>query len=257
MSYEITSWAWQQSGLPANAKFALLALADYADTDKGECWPSIPNMAEKMGHSRTSTKSVRAGIKVLEERGLVTVIRRKRAGTEMQTSHLYRVNWKRSGQNAPTVGANHPEGQGKTPDEPVTEPINEPITSPTPSPLRDDVEKEPSAIDVPSTARQNSSIEDTPESTHTRKLKALARNIYYSTSESDYGEATEDFINAFESIYGTSGLWDAGHMLVNNRYDERLTELVHEAQRTRGEERGLSYGVAQWLSIFTNDFKAN
>ncbi|MCT1437160.1 helix-turn-helix domain-containing protein [Brachybacterium paraconglomeratum] len=278
MSYKITRWAWQQDDLPHTPKVVLLALADYADNEKGECYPSISAIAAKLGYSASSRAAIRKAIAELERRGLITKRGRVRQGTQEQTSHLYRINWTSApipqgtslqtlgsslpnstevGANNTHVGAEDTRGGCSGDHESISEPITEPITSPTPSPLRDDEEKIPSAIDVPSTAHEISPGEDDIEATNTSKLRALAKNIYYSSTESEYEEATEDFINAFESIHGVGGLYDAGHMLANNRYDDRLTELVHEAQRTRGEERGLSYGVAQWLGIFTNDFKAH
>lgn len=253
MSYEITSWAWQQDELPATAKYALLALADYAN-EKGECWPSIGSLAAKMGYSPESRKTIRKGLAQLEERGLVTYSGRLRKGSREQTSHMYRIHWKAPavketqevGVNSPYVGVSDPNGRGSQPHESVNEPINEPITSPTPSPLRDEGLKTPDAIEHSSTVTEGFAKDEA-------RLKALTLTLARST-EDNYQEHAEQFVEAFVNIYGTgNGVKDVEDMFWNKGYDDRLYSLITKAQHERGEERGIQYGAAQWLSTFTND----
>lgn len=236
MSYDITRWAWDQTGLDRTSKYVLLALADYAD-DKGECFPSIPAMAERMGYSRGSTKSVTSGLTTLQQRGLVTVTKRRRSGTNAQTSHLYKLHWKKVRANNPDVGVNNPEGQGKLPDEPTTEPITEPTTLPNAINKVDDLK-------VPDANSEAADIE----------IRKIVKGIYEWTDRVFLGDELAEQLNPiYENKYGY-GSRDLGHMIVNERYDDRLVELVTKHQTSKGKERGLDYAIAQWVSTLTNDY---
>lgn len=71
-----------KAGSPT-AKLILLKLADNAN-DKGECWPSLKNIAE---HCEVSQKTVITNIKKLEELGYVKKI--NRFNDKGKTSNLY------------------------------------------------------------------------------------------------------------------------------------------------------------------------
>ena len=76
MSWKASAWAKEQRlGSPA-AKSILQCLADYADADSAECWPSQPKLAED---AEVSERTVREWLQRLEEWGLIGRERRSRA----------------------------------------------------------------------------------------------------------------------------------------------------------------------------------
>lgn len=258
-------WAWEQEGLTYAEKFTLLALADYApevgNPNAGKCWASIPNLAVKMGFSSGSRRTVREALKGLEEKGRVRVQGRLRPGTKQQTTHLYTLLMPKGyvirekddtaevGAISTDVGAISTEGRGYQPHEYTNEPTNEPTTTPTPSPLRDDEEKNPYAIEASSTASEGSPGE-TEE--HTTELRKLLHGLIDST-EYEYPVLADEFIARFEEIHGAgNGINDAGDLFWNKRYEERLHDEVRAARAEKGQERGLQYAAAKWLSTFTN-----
>lgn len=238
MSFEITRWAWDQPGLSFYAKYTLLALADYAD-DKGKCFPSIPALAERMGYARTSTKSVKAGLNELEQKGLVTIKAQLRKGTRSQTSHLYKINYEGSGLITRRVGVNNPEGGGYSPDEPTIEPIKEPTILPNAINSVNDVK-------IP-IANSNSVAAD-------NEIRGIVKGIYEWTDRVFLEEELAEQLNPiYEDKYGI-GARDLGHMIVNERYGDRLTDLIEEHQTSKGNARGLDYAIAQWVGTLTNDY---
>lgn len=90
MSHKATEWAWAQEVLQPDgktdplAKFVLMALADFANKDTNEAWPSSATLAEKTGMSRST---VVAKLRVLEAAGLIKTVPR-RTGAE-NLSNLY------------------------------------------------------------------------------------------------------------------------------------------------------------------------
>lgn len=76
MSWKASAWAKEQRlGSPA-AKSILLCLADYADPDKAECWPS---QAQLSADAEVSERTAREWLQRLEDWGLIDRSRRTRA----------------------------------------------------------------------------------------------------------------------------------------------------------------------------------
>ena len=76
MSWQASAWAKEQRlGSPA-AKSILLCLADYADPEKNECWPSQMRLASD---AEVSERTAREWLQRLEEWGLIARERRSRA----------------------------------------------------------------------------------------------------------------------------------------------------------------------------------
>lgn len=57
MSVKVTTWVWEQD-LPPNMKIVLLAVADHADDDGGNSYPSHDTLAKKTGFSTRQVKRV-------------------------------------------------------------------------------------------------------------------------------------------------------------------------------------------------------
>lgn len=69
MSTRHTAAVWELSGISATEKLVLLALADDANYESGECWRSQGRIAERCGLSR---QTLNRSIKSLVSRGLLT-----------------------------------------------------------------------------------------------------------------------------------------------------------------------------------------
>ena len=80
-------------------KLVLIKLADNA-SDQGECWPSVPYIAEQC---EMSVRSVQSHIKKLVEDGLVSVEERK-SSNGLNRTNVYTLNL-RTGANAAPSGA--------------------------------------------------------------------------------------------------------------------------------------------------------
>lgn len=88
MSWKASAWAKEQRlGSPA-AKSILLCLADYADPDNAECWPSQTQLA---GDAEVSERTAREWLQRLEEWGLIQRTRRTRA-TGARASDMIALN---------------------------------------------------------------------------------------------------------------------------------------------------------------------
>lgn len=88
-------------------KLVLIKLADNA-SDQGECWPSVPYIAEQC---EMSVRSVQSHIKQLVQDGLVSVEERK-SSNGLNRTNVYTLNL-RTGANAAPSGA-HPAAYGET-----------------------------------------------------------------------------------------------------------------------------------------------
>lgn len=73
--------------LRGTQRFLLITLSSFANKD-GECWPSQKHLAEIMG---TTRMMVSKNLKVLEDKGYITSVKRDRADGG-NTSKLYRIN---------------------------------------------------------------------------------------------------------------------------------------------------------------------
>ena len=141
MSSKLLGHVWDLN-LPDHAtKLVLLRLADSANDETGECWPSLKHIQDKCNIKSKNT--IRRALEVLEQLGLVVVIKRKLSSSQ-NTSNLYRLNIKKilnpgnkfgssnselgGGSNSEPRGSNSELGGGSN-SEPRTnnsfEPINE------------------------------------------------------------------------------------------------------------------------------------
>ena len=71
MSIKISTWVWDNSPLEGAQLLIHLALADSANEDSGECWPSQKHLAKR---ARCHVETVRRTIRQLEEMGLLQVV---------------------------------------------------------------------------------------------------------------------------------------------------------------------------------------
>jgi len=137
MSSKLLGHVWDLD-LPDHAtKLVLLRLADSANDETGECWPSLKHIQDKCNIKSKNT--IRRALEILEQLGLVVVIKRKLTATQ-NTSNLYRLNIKKilnpsfelGGSNSELGGSNSELGGGSN-SEPRTnnsfEPINESIST--------------------------------------------------------------------------------------------------------------------------------
>lgn len=90
------TWAIAQN-LPTKEKFVLLMLANYANAEEWDCYPSMDTIARDTGMHRDSVKRAVASLK---EANLVTVIHRKEGNVNL--SNLYRLH---------VIGAHSTEGR--------------------------------------------------------------------------------------------------------------------------------------------------
>lgn len=78
MSIALMSIVWKLD-LPPGEKLVLLSLADQANDDGRQCWPSVETIAERSGQG---IRTVRRALSSLEEKGHLT--RKHREGTSTQ-----------------------------------------------------------------------------------------------------------------------------------------------------------------------------
>ena len=95
MSIKALNWAWSQD-LKTGPKFALVALADYADAD-GCCWPAYGVLADKCGMSE---RSVKGHIQALEAAGYLVKTHRRNA--DKQGSNVYKLVMAQGADSAPS-----------------------------------------------------------------------------------------------------------------------------------------------------------
>lgn len=120
-------------------KLVLIKLADNA-SDQGECWPSVPYIAEQC---EISERSVQNHIKQLVEDGLVSVEERK-SSNGLNRTNVYKLNLRTGANAAPSGAQAAPGGEahapGGEPAAPVSgagaapgishlsDPVNEPVS---------------------------------------------------------------------------------------------------------------------------------
>ncbi|AHY06722.1 helix-turn-helix domain-containing protein [Serratia plymuthica] len=120
-------------------KLVLLKLADNA-SDQGECWPSVPYIAEQC---EISERSVQNHIQQLVKDGLVRIEKRL-ADNGLNRSNVYRITLSGSGANAAPYGANPaPRGESPAPGggaapAPRISQSFEPVNEPPPNPQEGD-----------------------------------------------------------------------------------------------------------------------
>lgn len=135
MSIALMTMAWK-SGLPSGRKMVLLALCDNAN-DQGECYPSVPMLAEKCSMGE---RTIQQHIADLEADGIVT--REMRAGR----STMYHINPRKICTTTPAESApreiSTPQNLHHTPAESAPPPPQ--ISHPTPADFAPITIKEPS-----------------------------------------------------------------------------------------------------------------
>ncbi len=114
MGIEIQAWAWRQPLAPAT-KLVFVKLAESANDETGECWPSLRHLADRCN---MAVRTVRFHIAKLRDSGLLHVEARHRDdGT--QASNGYKIlspRWQESGNiQTPTLQdvAMYPEATGR------------------------------------------------------------------------------------------------------------------------------------------------
>lgn len=70
MSVRVMSWVWDHSEAVGTDRFVLLAIADSADDDGTDAWPSIETLARK---TRLDERTVQRSIRRLADAGMLTV----------------------------------------------------------------------------------------------------------------------------------------------------------------------------------------
>lgn len=70
MSVRASSWAWESSRSTGSAFLVLLALADHAGQDGGDCWPSVARLARRC---RVDERTVQRALDKLQELGELVV----------------------------------------------------------------------------------------------------------------------------------------------------------------------------------------
>ena len=89
MSIECMAWVLEQQGLEPVDKLVLLGIANHADRDGGNAWPSLATLALYVGRG---DQTVRRSIRELQKRGLLDVVVQGGQGSHGgYRSNLYRV----------------------------------------------------------------------------------------------------------------------------------------------------------------------
>ena len=91
MSVKIMGWVWDQKIKPPAKKMVLLAVADHADHDGDNAWPSVGRIARMVG---INPRNAQRYIRQLEEEGYLVIVQQR--GGNMNTPddrrpNLYRV----------------------------------------------------------------------------------------------------------------------------------------------------------------------
>ena len=86
------TWAVEQR-LPAMQKLVLLMLANRANHDTGDCFPSHSRLADECGITKPT---LRSAISALEERGLLTVKRRMVDGVNLPNIYVLHIGHRQS-----------------------------------------------------------------------------------------------------------------------------------------------------------------
>nr|DAM56520.1 MAG TPA: replication protein O [Caudoviricetes sp.] len=106
MSSKLLGHVWDLE-LPDHAtKLVLLRLADSANDETGECWPSLKYIQDKCNVKSKNT--IRRALEILEQMGLVVVIKRKLSASQ-NTSNLYKLNIERILNNGKRLGGSNSE----------------------------------------------------------------------------------------------------------------------------------------------------
>lgn len=88
MSVHAYSYVWDNSKEKGSSLLALLALADYADQDTGECYPSIATLAKML---RMSERNVQLLLRKLETNKAIVVEQNKGVNTPSGATNRYTI----------------------------------------------------------------------------------------------------------------------------------------------------------------------
>lgn len=89
MSFQAMAWAVKQR-MSTNPKFVLLMLANYASSEKGDCFPSVDTLMEDTGLARSTIQKC---LKDLVEKGYITAHERWDNGRQLSNSYRLVVGW--------------------------------------------------------------------------------------------------------------------------------------------------------------------
>ena len=116
MSVAVSSWVWKHSKTGGGDRLLLLAIADCADDDGDNAWPSVATLASK---TQTSDRTVQRGIERLEREGCLEVHR----GAGRGGTHRYRVlmDARAAGQDEPAPPVDNAARSGEDPAQGVSD----------------------------------------------------------------------------------------------------------------------------------------
>ena len=95
MSVSASRWAWDQNVHPVSHKIVLLALADCADENTSEAFPSVVEIEKKTGLTR---KAVFLALRDLKTRGLIEPTGEHKGATKQIS--VYRVKGCKNGNSS-------------------------------------------------------------------------------------------------------------------------------------------------------------
>jgi len=111
MAFQYVAAALQLRVGDPYSKLLLLALADRAEKETGQCWPSLARLAED---THLSVATIKRKLNFLEERGFITRVQRDQQSTLYTLAHpeLTMSLWRR-GWLTPSQGVAHSELGGR------------------------------------------------------------------------------------------------------------------------------------------------
>lgn len=118
MSVGVMSWVWQHSSTSGNDRLALLCLADEADDDGGNCYPSMERIAAKCNVDKGTAIDAIKRLEALEE---ILVLRPERRGRGHHNRYVL-VLGRNPGALRQALGWTPPNGGGPPPLDPVDNP---------------------------------------------------------------------------------------------------------------------------------------
>lgn len=98
MSVKASSWAWESSRSTGSSFLVLLALADHAGQDGGDCWPSVARLSRRC---RVDERTVQRALDKLQELGELVVER----GAGPRGTNRYRLTMA----TAPPLNLDNPQ----------------------------------------------------------------------------------------------------------------------------------------------------
>lgn len=187
--------------------------------------------------------AVRAAVGELRELGYIEVTKGRQGLGKFSTDE-----WTITAPKPAAIEHNPTSGPltGKPlPDNPTS--ANPPIRTPTKEHQPKNTPNAINSVDDPKIPIANSEAADT-------EIRGIVKGIYEWTPRAVLDDALAEQLNPiYEDKYGI-GARDLGHMIVNERYGDRLCDLIEEHQTSKGNVRGLDYAIAQWVGTITNDY---